>query len=247
MRAALTLLLVCLAGCVVVGREQATDLGGDDSGLPGGPECAVAEDCVAVAATCCGCPGYALPGDGRQDACDDVACPEPPPEACPAVAAACVDGLCTLACAPVSCEMSCPDGFAADAAGCLQCACAAPPDPGTDCVVDGDCAEVPADCCGCSRGGADTAVPTSTVDAHLEALGCPTDPTDAACPEVDVCAAGAVPRCDAGRCVLGAQPGAADGAQCGRPELPPCPEGTTCVLNADQEASMEGVGTCQAP
>lgn len=244
-RAVLALCLLGLAACVV-SHEQTAGAGGDDSLAPEGAECATADDCVAVSATCCGCPGYAQPGD-RQDGCDDVECPADPPGACPDLVTACVDGACTLACAPVTCEMTCPDGFAADEAGCLTCACAAPPDAPGACVVDGDCAQVPADCCGCARGGADTAVPVGAVDAHVEGLGCPADPTEAACPEIDVCDAAAAPRCVAGQCVL--QPAGADAESphCGRPDLPPCPEGAVCVLNADPDASMDGVGTCQVP
>ncbi|MCB9564993.1 MAG: hypothetical protein H6708_31805 [Kofleriaceae bacterium] len=236
-----------LGGCHLVANE-ASDVGDDGAVLPGGNECYVAADCAAAASSCCGCADFAVPGDSRADGCEDVMCPEPPPGDCPAVAPACVDGFCTLACVPVTCDMTCADGFAADVAGCLVCACAEAPAPGGDCAVDDDCVEVAADCCGCGRGGADTAVPVDQVATHDAELGCPADPTQAACPEVDVCDPAAAPRCAAGRCTLGAGP-PTDGlvGLCGRPDLEPCPAGTACVLNADSDAAAAGLGTCLSP
>jgi hypothetical protein len=241
-----------VAGCDLAPRED-NALGGDDSGDPGAPppgaECATADDCALASTTCCGCGEYGISADSRGDACDEVECPPPSDEAaCPALVAACVDGVCTAACAPVVCELSCTNGFAADDYGCLTCACAeAPPSTDSACVEDVDCVQVAADCCGCARGGADTAVAASDADAFSESLMCPDHP---ACPEVDVCDPSVAPRCRGGRCVLEGDPddGAGEAAQpCGRPDLPTCPEGTVCVLNADPEASMDGVGSCQAP
>jgi hypothetical protein len=101
-----------------------------------------------------------------------------------------------------------------------------------------------ADCCGCERGGSDTAVPASQLPGHLAGLMCT---GDEACPGVSTCTAGATPRCQVGRCVLAApttDPGAPAGA-CGRPELPPCPPGEVCVINESDAAGDLGVGVCR--
>jgi hypothetical protein len=188
-----------------------------------------------------------VPRDQRDDSCDAVDCP-PPPEPCADLRAACVDGVCAAVCAPVACELSCGSGFEVDAAGCLTCACAAPPPAAVACTEDAECVQVAADCCGCARGGADTAVPAAEADRFSESLMCPDPPSGAACPEVDVCDPSEAPRCRGGQCVLEGDPDdGADAPGCGRPDLPTCPEGTVCVLNADPEASMDGVGSCQAP
>jgi hypothetical protein len=239
-----------VAGCDLAAEEDGA-LSGDDSGDPNAPppgaECATADDCALASTTCCGCGEYGVSADSRSDACDEVECPPPGEGVCPALIADCIDGVCTAACAPVVCELSCANGFAADGFGCLTCACAeAPPTSSSVCVDDSECVQVPADCCGCARGGADTAVPASDADSFSESLMCPDNP---ACPEVDVCDPSAAPRCRGGRCVLEGDPddGAGEAAQtCGRPDLPTCPEGTVCVLNADHAASMDGVGSCQA-
>ncbi len=236
--------MLLLAGCQLYAAESA-DVGspGDDDAA-GGTECVIAEDCVLATSTCCDCPDYAT--TDRNDSCSDIECPMPDPAGCPAIVPACVEGYCTTACEPLSCDESCEAGFAMDAAGCLVCECAAGGAPMPSCVADTDCVAVPADCCGCARGGTDTAVPASEADGYMAGLMCE---SDAACPEVDVCDPGAVPRCISGQCQLGA--GATDpndGEQaCGRPDLPACPEGTVCVLNADPDASMQGVGSCRAP
>jgi hypothetical protein len=235
----LAALLVALGACWSSQEDVAA---GDDGQLDpqGYGECASAADCVLAASTCCACPDFAMPDMGWEDGCQDIECPMPAD--CPAIAADCVEGACTTVCAPVTCDLSCEGGFAADAAGCLVCACGAGETPPASCVEDADCVEVPADCCGCAQGGEDTAVPAAYADAAVESLMCPTDP---ACPQIDVCDPSAAPRCVSGTCAL--VPGTSDGLDvgCGRPDLPTCPEGTVCVLNADSDAQSQGVGTCQ--
>jgi len=206
-------------------------------------ECETAADCVGAAATCCECPSYALPaGSGWGSSCGQVQC-DPAPS-CDEVAPACDQGACVLACQPVSCDLSCATGFAVDAAGCQVCACAAAP-PGATCAVDTDCARVPADCCGCARGGADTAVPADQAGDFVASLGC--DASSDACPDVDVCVPDAAPRCVDGTCAL-VDPNAPTpmlpAGACGRPDLPACPDGQTCVLNASSDAAGAGVGVC---
>lgn len=235
------LALLLLAGCPRFAAEDNVSAGGDDD-ASGNVECETAEDCVLATSTCCDCPDYAT--SERTDSCEDIECPTPP-SACPEIAAACVDGYCTTACVTDTCELECDAGFAMDAAGCLVCECAVGGAPEPGCSADADCVAVPADCCGCARGGADTAVPAADADDYMSGLMCE---SDAACPEVDVCDPAEVPQCVSGQCRLGAAEDADpnDGVQeCGRPDLPPCPEGTVCVLNADPDASMQGVGTCQ--
>jgi hypothetical protein len=231
-------LLVALGACDLGGR--AADVQVSD---PGGKalECATDLDCAGASSTCCGCPSYALPiSSGWQSSCDQVMC-DPAP-ACGEVAAVCDHGTCALACQPIACDLTCASGFALDPAGCQVCACA--PAVVSECAVDGDCATVPADCCGCARGGADTAVPVGQVADQLGMLGCT---GAAACPEVDVCTPGQAARCVAGSCALVA-PGMptplppTDG--CGRPDLPLCASGTRCTLNTSPDATAAGVGRC---
>jgi hypothetical protein len=223
----------------------------DGALTPEGPgsihnECLDDVDCVAVASTCCGCPAFALRTD-LNSGCEAVMCPEEPAPSCPAVIPACRDHACTLVCAPIACDLQCADGFATDDAGCLRCECgAAPPQVDPQCKVDDDCVQVPADCCGCARGGADTAVPAAQVDQHREDLGCS---GEVSCPGVDVCTPEVVPHCTSGHCVLedvptDDGPGAIPGT-CGRPDLPACPEGTGCVLNQDDDATGAGLGSCE--
>jgi hypothetical protein len=157
-------------------------------------------------------------------------------------------------CSQVVTERQCERGFASDTFGCLLDQCAALEDgPGTrdgECQEDLDCTQVPADCCGCQRGGADTAVHVDDAADHLAHLGCSPDP---ACPGVDVCEPDAVPMCVAGQCHLvtsGADGGSGPGATlCGSPETGACPAGTVCVLNHPEasEATQLGVGSCQSP
>lgn len=245
---ALTVAVAALAACDFTGDATSPAPEGDDSGVE--IECATEADCVLAATTCCGCGEYAMPDQGLSDSCEDVPCPDPDPSdpagECPPLVAACVEGVCTTACAPTICDQSCPSGFLADAAGCLSCECASGPPFAPECGSDGDCVQVPADCCGCARGGADTAVAAGEATAFGESLMCPGDPGDAACPEVDVCDPNLAPRCEDGRCVLSDGSGEDVPAQtCGHPDLPPCSEGQVCVLNIDSDASMNGLGTCQ--
>jgi hypothetical protein len=237
----LTALLLALGACWSAQEDVAA---GDDGGQEPQDygECETAADCVLAASTCCACADFSMPDMGWQDGCADIECPMPAD--CPAIAAACVDGACTTTCAPVACDLSCSDGFASDAAGCLVCACAGGEVPPSTCLEDADCVQIPADCCGCAQGGADTAAPADTAEAIVEAMMCSNDP---ACPQVDVCDPGAAPRCVSGTCAL--VPASSDGLDvgCGRPDLPMCPEGTVCVLNADSDAQSQGVGTCQPP
>jgi hypothetical protein len=189
------------------------------------------------------CPTFALPASsGWGGACSQTAC-DPQPS-CAEVAPACDHGTCVLACAPVACDLSCAGGFAVDAAGCQMCACAEAGNAPPECNVDGDCARVPADCCGCANGGTDTAIPATDVAAHQAALMCPPQP---ACPGVDVCEPGVGAHCDAGHCTLGDPP--TTGPQlpagaCGRADLPACPAGLVCRLNTSAAAEMAGVGVC---
>ena len=228
-----------LLGLGAGGCLTAQDAGAEAPDMLG--TCSVAADCVLAAPSCCACPSYALPiGSGFADACDGVECPSPPLGCAPLVAR-CDEGACVAACMPAACELSCPTGFAADASGCLACACA--PTPAGECAVDTDCERVPADCCGCERGGQDTAVPAVRAGEHLADLMC--GGTES-CPGVSTCD-GAEPRCQLGRCVLAApitDPGGPPGA-CGRPDLPPCPPGEACVLNESDEAGPLGVGVCR--
>jgi len=240
------LTVALLAACEV----RALDDVGPPGPAAGQPLCQRDDQCVPVASSCCGCPGFATADDPRSpDPCDGVECPPAP--ACPALEAACVDGACALRCAQIACDLRC-DRFIVDDGGCLGCACEPgpappPPPPVVQCTVDGECAEVRADCCGCARGGGDTAVPATDVEAHDMSLGCPaTD--DPGCPDVDVCDPDARPRCLVGQCVLARDSSPPDerlppGA-CGRPDLPPCAAGERCVLNLSAAATAAGVGIC---
>jgi hypothetical protein len=219
------------------------DPGDDDPSAPppSGAVCSEAVGCVPAVSTCCACPTFAVPaGSGREDACADVPCPAPP--SCPAVRAVCDDGACALVCAEITCDRVCATGFAVDLAGCLTCACAAPPTPA--CTTAADCMQVPADCCGCARGGADTAVLADGVDEHVAGLACTGGEV---CPEVDVCAPSAV-ICRNGACALlpaeDGPPGALPADACGRSDLPPCPAGQRCVLNRSPDADSAAVGVC---
>ncbi|MCE9572927.1 MAG: hypothetical protein K8W52_07200 [Deltaproteobacteria bacterium] len=229
--------IVGLAAC-----DLATSTADVSHGDPGAfpLECASDLDCVGASSTCCECPSYALPtSSGWQSTCDQVMC-DPAPS-CAQVAAVCSPaGQCTLACQPIACDLSCEFGFATDPAGCQVCACA--PAIASECAVDADCARVPADCCGCGRGGADTAVPVGEIMSHADNLGCT---GGAACPEVDVCQVGLVAQCVAGSCALvdpTSAPMPPPSDACGRPDLPACPAGTHCMLNTAPESA--GVGRC---
>jgi hypothetical protein len=252
-----------LAAAAMLAACPAFDSESDDPGGQGPPqggggdigECAVNSDCMAAGPTCCECPTHALPGTSDSfDACDDASNCELPAD-CAITDAVCSAGQCVLQCAAISCDLECEAGFRADDFGCLTCECEEPLTDGPMCIDDLDCIQAPADCCGCARGGADTAVPASELDTFLGGLDCGSQP---ACPDVDVCDATSEPRCVNGSCQLTADDGldggeGADGgaptpqpAYCGTPEYPPCPAGSECVLNDPDanDANMAGVGVC---
>jgi hypothetical protein len=237
-------LIALLAGC----RLASDGVLASEDDSDASRECESAEDCVLAASSCCACPDFASPDRELGASCDEVECPEPG-AACPALEPVCDQGFCTAVCAAVVCELDCAGGFVADDAGCLVCACAeAPPPQDVECGLDQDCVQLPADCCGCARGGQDTAVPADQAEEYSESLMCSDDPDDGTCPEVDVCDPELAARCVAGRCALTADADDGEGddvTQCGTADLPPCPDGTVCVLNADDESTAEGVGTCQ--
>jgi hypothetical protein len=240
MRLVIVALLVLSAGCPAKLAARSEDDGaGMGSGGAGAPsECDVASDCVAAGPRCCDCPTHAVPAtDPAQRACDEVDC-EPMSCGSP-LEPACEGGRCVLACSPVACDgASCAYGFVTDVNGCLTCECAAP--PAMECGLDADCARVREDCCGCAMGGEDTAILASEVALHDASLGCPTTP---ACPGFDTCAPDLAARCVQGMCALvsGAPPADA----CGRADLPACPVSQVCTVNADEQATMYGVGVCR--
>ncbi len=222
-------LLVILVACQTGGHDVR---GGDGAG----PECTLDADCVLVAASCCECPTFAVAlADPAHRGCASIGCPA---MSCPNdVHAICEAGTCALACAPLACTLSCAEGYAIDpATGCLSCACAE--SPAAACASDADCVRTRADCCGCARGGQDTAVPASEQGAFDASLGCPDVPS---CPLADTCAADLAPRCLAGACQL--LPPVPAGA-CGRTDLAGCPIGEQCTINVDGEATSDGVGVC---
>ncbi len=246
MRLALLLVLVVTAGCPSR-ADEALGVGDDDDKNGSAPEpgssssCTRDTDCATAAATCCECPTFAVNvDDPAHRACSGVMCPDP--MTCEGnVRAACDAGRCVLACVPMACPAACPTGYAIDpATGCLGCACSATNTVG--CTADTDCVQTRADCCGCDQGGEDTAVLAGQRASFDASLGCS---GEQACPSVDVCDASAAPRCIQGRCELvgGDLPANA----CGRPDLPACPAGTTCTINASDQANQYGVGVCLPP
>src|SRR5439155_11489111 len=129
-------------------------------------ECMQPGECVATGVKCSDCT-FAVPrSDPGYLSCGSIhpTCPDN-------LAPACKLGRCVLACVPSTCDLSCADGYAFDSHGCATFACAMPAQRA--CMIDGDCARVRADCCGCPLGGADTAVPQGDVAAHDAALNCP--------------------------------------------------------------------------
>jgi hypothetical protein len=156
--------------------------------------------------------------------------------------ASCVGGYCELVCSPVACDpnITCETGFAVDGNGCLTCQCSGIADAGAQCHGDSDCVRVRADCCGCDQGGSDTAVPASDAAAYDAALMCPADPT---CPGGTSCAPDLEARCVQGACAL--VEGTLPANACGRADLPACPVGQFCTVNANDLATMQGVGVCQ--
>jgi hypothetical protein len=248
MRFAVAILALVLAGCFGALDRSATaedDGQGNGSGSGSGAggafrECQAANDCVAAGPKCCDCPTHAVPvDDPAQAACANVDCPTP---SCGSpMEAACDDaGKCVLVCSAEACpaSLSCGDGFATDANGCLICSCAAP--TATECSVDGDCVRTRADCCGCMLGGYDTALPASQLAGYEAQLMCSANPS---CPSVNTCAPDLSARCIAGECTLVS--GALPPNACGRPDLPACPQGEACTVNANDQATMQGVGVCQ--
>ncbi len=235
----LAALVIAIAACQTV-APTALDThgnggggGGSGSGAGGiAAECAVDADCALAATTCCACPTFAVPiTDPAHTACETISCPA---STCPAnTKAVCNGGSCMLECSPLACTESCANGYAIDPTGCLECACATPPATPA-CTVDTDCVRTRADCCGCTRGGEDTAVPAADQAAFDASLGCPADP---ACPGGDSCAVGTEPRCIEGACEL-AMPTPANAC------TGTCPQGQQCVINADASATMQGVGVC---
>jgi hypothetical protein len=243
-------MLALLAGCPAQDAAEVTAPDRDYSDPASLAECISDDDCEPAASACCECPSFALPvSDGFGQACTDVGCGAP--AGCPAVQAACLDGACALRCAPVACDITCEAGFAADEMGCLVCACAALPPQTAECQIDTDCAQVPADCCGCARGGQDTAVPAGQVEDHIDALDCPLEP---ACPGIDTCMENYVPRCVQGACALAAPPDTDtttpdEPQRCGTTSLPSCPQDQVCVLNdpTAEQATAAGLGVCRDP
>jgi hypothetical protein len=236
------LLLVVLAGCPgaldsrAAFEDDSTGMG-SGSGAGAFAECHVPADCVPAGPKCCDCPTHAVPiNDPANKACANVDCPA---MTCGSpMEATCKAGTCTLVCSAVECgDASCADGFATDANGCLTCACAMP--TASECSIDTDCSRVRADCCGCSLGGKDTSVPASDAAAFDAALNCPTNPS---CPGVNTCAPELAARCVAGECTLVS--GSLPPNACGRPDLPACPAGEVCTVNASDPATMQGVGVC---
>ena len=227
-------LMVALAGCGQLTSRETNDYGA-------AVECRVDEDCVATSSTCCGCADTALAlNDPALSSCDGVECPMP--SECAASVARCASGVCTLACAPVECDLACEGGYATDAMGCLLCACNAGAPP-AECAVASDCVAVAADCCGCARGGVDVVIPTDQVDAWLSGLNCS---GDEGCPEVDVCPADLAVDCVSGRCDWAVAGGGGAGPSCGDPSMPPCPPGTMCVLNSASDLDPDdGLGVCE--
>lgn len=210
--------------------------GGSGSGSATIAECMVDSDCVLEGVKCCDCPSYAEPKSTPGAlACDTVPCP---PSSCPNnVRAACDQNFqCTIACLPMACSSSCAAGYEIDASGCLECTCAAV--NSRSCTSDSDCVRVRADCCGCTRGGSDTAVLASDAAGFDASLMCPTNPQ---CPGGDTCAPDLAPKCIEGACEL-VEPLPA--GACGRSDLPACPSGQSCVINANPDATKQGVGVC---
>ncbi len=243
-------LLVCLALLAAIAASPACvgalettgDQAPDPNAGAGAAPCIDDDDCVLAGTTCCGCPTFAVTRDDPvARACSNVHGPGCPPAECTEnVVARCnEERRCELACAPRACEASCAYGYAADTNGCLTCECAVPPPGG--CVTDADCTRTRADCCGCTRGGFDTAVLAADRASYDAMLMCPTSP---ACPGINTCTAD-VPTCVQGRCDL-VSPDLPVGA-CGRDDLPPCPAGSQCLVNVSDQANMHGVGLCGPP
>ena len=245
MRFALVAMLALVAGCPGAIKEDGQAAGDDGNGSGSGfgsvpAECAQAIDCVPAGPKCCDCPTHAVPAsDPTQKACAAVDCG---PMSCGSpMEAACVNQRCELVCAPVACDAnaSCPYGFETDANGCLTCTCAQAPSA-PQCSLDNECARVKDDCCGCAMGGKDTAIPQTDVASHDAMLGCSANPS---CPGGNTCAADLSARCVQGECELVS--GQIPANACGRADLAMCPAEQACTVNANDQATMYGVGVCQ--
>ena len=230
------LVLALLSACSSQFDNASVYGGGDDMGAAP-PECNIAADCVAGAAKCCDCPTYAAPkNEPSISGCAGVTCPKMD---CPMnVAPACANHSCVLACVAMACSNTCADGFAVDANGCLSCDCAQP--SALECVVDNECAEAPADCCGCQKGSADTSVPAAQLASYEANLGCSPNPS---CPGNNTCVVGNAPACVQGTCTL-VPP--LDANACGRTDLPVCTGGSVCAINLPgaNPANDHRVGEC---
>lgn len=254
--------VVLAGGCFGEQPEQSSATGPNNTGMDpedddrgqgaGAVGCQLASDCALAASTCCECPSFAVPmGEGYDAGCEDVECGAS--GLCPAVEAVCDQGQCLMICSPIITDKICNFGFQRDAAGCLLNECAgAPSSTVSECEIDTDCVQVPADCCGCGLGGFDKAVPLSQADSEADFLNCPVDP---ACPGIDICNLEEVAQCMAGACTLAAAAGTDPSSEpppidevvlCGTPDLPTCAAGSTCILNdiSANAATPLGVGSC---
>jgi hypothetical protein len=214
----------------------------DDGSAGGGALCVDDSDCVPAAATCCECPTFAvMRNDPVVRACASVECQKD--QCAQNVTTRCsAEHRCELVCKAFACDQvgpPCAYGYAIDDNGCLSCECAVPAPNG--CVADIDCTQTRADCCGCARGGDDTAVLVTERQSYDAMLMCPATP---ACPGIDVCTSDE-PTCVQGRCALVSPDLPADA--CGRADLPPCGAGRVCLVNVSDQANMHGVGVCGAP
>jgi hypothetical protein len=233
--------VAAISGCPSIGAldSAADDTNGSGSGgAPGQGFCVDDSECVPAANKCCECPTFAVRvDDPAHQACSGVMCPTPMPNDCKSVVARCVQDHCELRCTPVVCPTSCPLGFARDPmTGCLTCGCA---QLLGECTKDTECVETRKDCCGCGRGGTDTAVVAAKQAAFDASLQCPPVPS---CPNVNTCT-DQVPRCVQGACAL-VEP-TTPSLACGRDDLPKCPTPSQCVVNANESADMQGLGVCQ--
>ncbi|MEO8702542.1 MAG: hypothetical protein ABI867_21030 [Kofleriaceae bacterium] len=235
------LLLVFATGCPGVSAESAADNSDDDAGQGPPGTCFADNDCVPAAATCCECPTFATSAsDPNTRACGQVECP---PSVCPDnVEAACDTeaNQCTLRCKPLACDATCEFGYAIDPSGCLSCTCASPVTDLDACMFDTDCVRTREDCCGCVRGGEDTAVLATEQPRFDAALMCDAMPF---CPDPQTTScAGEAPRCVQGQCeLLSDIPAGA----CGTTALGPCPAGEVCTVNASDQANLYGLGLCR--
>jgi hypothetical protein len=235
---------VCLATAAVAACGGGGDHGDDGSNSLPAAECATDGDCLLAGASCCSCPSYAAPANNAAiTGCNGVSCPLN--ECSNNVQPGCVAGSCQMECLPLYCPTGtgsdgCQYGFALAPDGCLTCDCAGP----GDCQTDDDCAEVSADCCGCERGGSDTAVGSDDVGNHQAGLQCS---ANLQCPGIDACDPDAQVRCFATNCYL--VPGVdvtfpPNAFLCGRAGLAACPGDTFCTINALAAANAQGVGIC---